>query len=250
VSGLGLAGRVAVVTGASRGIGRAVAERLADEGARLVLGSRSGGEALAAAAEACARRGAEVCTSAGDAADPAWAGALAELAQERFGRVDLLVPAAGVSLEALLASTTDRQAREVVEVNALGAVWAARAVLPAMLRQRRGCILLLSSQLASRPARGSSVYAGTKGFVEAFARGLAAEVGRKGIRVCAVAPGLVETDMTAPLRRDAPEEALSRIALRRFGRPEEVAALVAFLASDQAGWLHGAVVPLDGGLGG
>jgi 3-oxoacyl-[acyl-carrier protein] reductase len=129
----------------------------------------------------------------------------------------------------------------------LGVVWAARAVVPAMLRQRGGCIVSLSSSLARRPVRGSAVYAGTKGFVESFTAALAAEVGRKGIRVVAVAPGLVETDMTVAVRRDAPEAAVGRIALGRAARPEEIAATVAFLASEEAAYVNGAVVAVDGG---
>jgi 3-oxoacyl-[acyl-carrier protein] reductase len=243
----GLPGQVAIVTGASRGIGRAIAERLAREGARLVLTSRRGGDPLHAAAAACAQAGAEVETLEGDVGDPEVAAALAARASGRFGRIDLLVNCAGVALEELLVTTSDAAAREVVATNVLGVVWASRAVVPAMLRQRRGSIVSLSSSLAHRPVRGAAVYAGTKGFVEAFTVALAAEVGRKGVRVNAVAPGLVETDMTAAVRRDAPEEALRRIAAGRTAKPEEIAATVAFLASDDASYVNGAVLSVDGG---
>jgi 3-oxoacyl-[acyl-carrier protein] reductase len=246
----GLSGKVAIVTGASRGIGRAVAERLAREGARLVLSSRRGGDPLHATAAACAEAGAQVEVLEGDVGDPAVAVALAARAQERFGRIDLLVSCAGVSLEELLVTTGDDAVRRVVETNVLGTVWAARAVVPAMLRQRSGCVVNLSSSLARRPARGSSVYAGTKGFVEAFTAALAAEVGRKGIRVVAVAPGLVETDMTAAIRRDAPEAVLGRTAAGRGARPEEIAGTIAFLASDDATYVNGAVLAVDGGATG
>jgi 3-oxoacyl-[acyl-carrier protein] reductase len=243
----GLSGKVAIVTGASRGIGRAVAERLAREGVRLVLSSRRGGDALHATAAACAAVGVAAEALEGDVGDPQVAAALAARAQERFGRVDLLVSCAGVALEELLATTSDAAARQVVETNVLGTIWAARAVVPAMLRQRSGCIVNLSSSLARRPARGSAVYAGTKGFVEAFTAALAAEVGRKGLRVVAVAPGLVDTDMTAAVRRDAPEAALARTASGRAARPEEIAATIAFLASDEASYVNGAVLAVDGG---
>jgi len=242
----GLRDKVALVTGASRGIGRAVALRLAQEGARLVLGFRENEVAAKEAEAACAAAGAPVALLAGDVADPRTAQALVDLALARHGRVDVLVNNAGVSRDELLAAAKDDDVTAMVSTNVLGAVWASRAVMAPMLRQRSGVILNVSSVVAQHPGRGNAVYAGTKGFLESFTRALAVEVGRKGIRVAAVAPGIIATDMTAPLRQQAGEELRARVGLRRLGEPDEVAALIAFLASDESRYLSGAVFAVDG----
>jgi 3-oxoacyl-[acyl-carrier protein] reductase len=170
---------------------------------------------------------------------------------EKFGRIDVLVNNAGSVVENLLATTSDDEVERMVSTNVLGLVWMARAVLRPMLKQRSGCIVNVSSVLASRPGRGNAVYSGTKGFTESFTRALAAEIGRKNIRVNAVAPGVIETHMTVAVRSLAADAIKERIGLQRFGRPEEVADVVAFLASDQASYLNGTIVPVDGAfLGG
>jgi 3-oxoacyl-[acyl-carrier protein] reductase len=247
----GLQGKVVIVTGASRGIGRAVAERLADVCSALVLNHLSDQGAMEQVEQACLHAGAEVVTHRGDIGAPESASRLCDLAVERFGRVDVLVNNAGSVAESLLAASTDEDVNRMVSTNVLGLTWMSRAVLRPMLKQRAGCIVNLSSVLASRPGRGSSVYAGTKGFVESFTRALAVEVGRKNIRVNAVAPGVIETHMTVSARQLAGDSIRERIPMQRFGQPSEVAEVIAFLASDQASYLNGAVLAVDGAfLGG
>src|SRR5439155_2682297 len=138
------------------------------------------------------------------------------------GRLDALVCAAGIALEELLATTSDEQLDRVLRTNTLGAIYCLRAATPLLLRQRGGAVVLVSSVAASRPGRGQAAYAASKGALESLARAAAAELGGKGVRVNAVAPGLVETAMTEELRALAADALRDRIALRRFARPDEI----------------------------
>lgn len=248
---LGLKDKVIVITGASRGIGRAAALRFAEEGARLVLNHRRDFEAMGQVERACRELGAQVFSLKAAVGKPGTASALIDIAVTRFGRLDVLVNNAGQVVDNLLATVTDEELDSQIETNVLGLVRTSRAALKPMLKQRSGCIVNLSSALAARPGRGNTVYAGTKGFVESFTRALAVEVGRKNIRVNAVAPGVIETDMTAAIRALAAEHIPDRIAMKRPGTADEVAATIAFVASPQAAYLNGAVIPIDGAfLGG
>jgi 3-oxoacyl-[acyl-carrier protein] reductase len=245
-----LEGQTAILTGATGGIGRAIAARLARAGARLVLAYHRDEAGMAELEASCRALGAEVLAVRGDLRSGEAVAALCDGALSRFGSVHLLVNNAALSREDLLATLSDEDLEAMLALNVLALVRLSRAVLRPMLRQRRGCIVNLSSVLAGKPGPGNAVYAGSKGFVEAFTRALAVEVGRKGIRVNAVAPGVIETSMSRAVRALAGAELQERIPLGRFGAPEEVAELVAFLASERAAYISGAVLPVDGAFRG
>ncbi len=248
MSGQEQMGRAGIVTGASRGIGRAVALRLSREGARLVLVAREREDELARTAARCREEGAEAETLLADVGEEGAGEKLVAACLQRFGRLDILVNNAGVAPEGLLVGLRDPALATLVATNILGPVRLCRAALRPMLRQRSGCIVNLSSALARQAQPGSAAYAGSKAFLEAFTRSLAAEVGERGVRVNAVAPGFIETDMTAKLRQRAGGEIAGRLGLRRLGTPEEVAGAVAFLCSDAAAYVTGAVLSVDGGF--
>lgn len=240
--------RVAWVTGASRGLGRAVALRLAGEGSALLLTARSS-DALDEVRAATIQAGApDVAVVAGSVSDGEVVEAAAELAQRRWGRVDLLVNNAGVSpvLQPLVAMDEDVLGT-VLDVNLGGVLRTSRAALRVLAPG--GSIINVSSVHAVSGMAGLGAYSATKGAVEALTRTLALECAPNGIRVNAVAPGYIETDMTRELREhDAwRTRLLERIPLGRFGTPEEVSGVVSFLASPAAAYITGSTMTIDGG---
>jgi 3-oxoacyl-[acyl-carrier protein] reductase len=245
-----LAGKVALITGAGRGFGRAIALAFAREGARVAanyLGSQAGAEAVVAEAR---QVGAEAVALRGDVAREDDVKAMVAATLERFGRLDVLVNNAGIMVRAPMLAVPAEECRRMFDVNVTGTMLCSRHALPTMIERKGGRIINLSSQLAQRAVGGGgfAAYAATKGAIESLTRVLAAEVGVHGITVNAIAPGGIDTDMSRDVM--TPEYRARRLAelpLRRFGSVDDVAYCAIVLASDEAGYLTGQILHPSGG---
>ncbi|MEA2464843.1 MAG: 3-oxoacyl-[acyl-carrier protein] reductase [Acidobacteriota bacterium] len=242
-----LEGKRIVVTGASRGLGRAIAIACAEAGARVGVNVRGDAPIDDALDHAITLRKGIVLRF--DVRDGEAVRRNIDAFAEECGGIDGLVNNAGVNIAGLLVDVKDEDVGSVFATNIGGTIACTRMVLPHMLRARSGAIVNVSSVAADRPSRGQSIYAASKGAIEAFTRAVAVEYGRKGIRCHCVRPGAIDTEMLAATRALAEEEVLQRIPMRRLGRAEEVARVVVFLLSDAASYVTGAIHPVDGGYG-
>lgn len=241
-----LTGRAAIVTGASRGIGRAIALRLASAGARVVAGARADhAEPVARQIEAAG--GSAVAVTL-DVTEPASIAGMAETALERFSRIDVLVNNAGIVRDQLLLRMKPEEWDAVIATNLTAAFACCRAVLRPMMKQRSGRIVNIGSVVGQTGNRGQANYAASKAGLVGFTRSLALEVASRGITANVVAPGMIETDMTAALDDRARETLCGRIPMSRLGTPDDVAGAVCFLASDEASYITGQVVSVNGGM--
>ena len=247
MGGKPLAGRVAIVTGGSRGIGLAVASLLAEDGAAVVVSGRDAGR-LARASNEIEALGGTVLGVVADAASRADVDRLVDTAKERFSRIDILVNNAGMTRDGLLLRMKDADWDEVLQVNLRGAFLALRAVAKAMVRQKSGRIINIASTAGAMGNAGQVNYAAAKAGLIGMTKAAARELAHWGILVNAVAPGLIDTDMTAVVPAEAREALLAQVPLKRIGTGRDVAEMVRFLAGDAAAYVTGQVFHVNGGL--
>lgn len=240
--------QTAIVTGGSRGIGRAVAMRLAKDGMNLVINYRGNSAAAEETERLCRELGAEVLLVQGDVSCAEDCEKLAAQAKEAFGRVDVLVNNAGITRDGLLARMTEEDFRAVLDVNLVGPWNMMKAVNRIMMKQRYGRIVNLSSVTGLMGNMGQTNYAAAKAGILGMTKSYAREVAGRGITVNAVAPGFIDTDMTEAMPEGAKDKIITGIPMGRTGKPEDVAEAVAFLASEQAGYITGEVLRVDGGM--
>ena len=244
----GIAGKVALVTGGGRGIGRAIVLLLASQGADVTFCYQGNAAAAAEVVAAGEAAGAKIAAVRLDVRDAAACAAVAEALVERCGRIDILVNNAGTIRDNPLLAFEDADVDAVIDTNVKGVFNVTRAVAPHMVSKRSGRIVNISSVSAAKGGRGQTNYAASKGAIEAFTRSLAVELAPRRIAVNAVAPGVIETEMSKEVRELAGDEIKARILMKRYGKPEEIAYAVWFLASAYANYVTGQVFSIDGGF--
>ncbi len=243
-----LTGKTALVTGAARGIGKAIALKFAEEGANIAftdLVIDENGEATRAEIEA---KGVKCMAYASNAADFVQTAEVVKQVHADFGRIDILVNNAGITKDGLMMRMTEQQWDAVINVNLKSSFNFINACTPIMMRQRSGSIINMASVVGVHGNAGQSNYAASKAGMIALAKSVAQEMGSRGIRANAIAPGFIETAMTAALPDEVRADWAKKIPLRRGGQPEDIANVAVFLASDLASYVSGQVIQVDGGM--
>lgn len=243
-----LKGRVAIVTGGSRGIGRAICTKLAELGADVVINYAGNAAAAEQTKSMCEKYGVRAIVVQGDVSKAEDCKALVEAACETLGKVDILVNNAGITRDGLLMRMSDEDFDSVVDTNLGGTFNCMRAVMRPMMRQKFGRIISISSIVGVIGSPGQVNYAASKAGIIGMTKALARECASKNITVNAVAPGFIETDMTDVLSEELRSAMLAQIPLKSFGTVQDVANAVAFLASDEAGYITGQVLQVNGGM--
>ena len=240
--------KIALVTGGSRGIGRAVCLALAKSGADVAVNYAGKEEAAQQTCRMCEELGARTLAIQADVADNAQVNAMVDQVIAQFGRLDILVCNAGITRDNLLMRMAEQDFDQVIATNLKGVWNCMKAVCRPMMKQRWGRIVSMSRVVGVAGNAGQVNYAASKAGVIGMTKSLARELGSRGVTVNAIAPGFIETDMTAVLPENIKEGLLGSIPLGRLGQAEEVAALAAFLCSEQAGYITGQVIHVDGGM--
>ena len=243
-----LTGKAALVTGGSRGIGRAIVLRLAEQGADICFSYKGNAAAAEETIGEVTRRGRRALAHQADVTDPAAAEGLVKACLDEFGKVDILVNNAGITRDDLIMRMSVEAWRDVLETNLFGAFWTLKAVTRPMLRAKSGRIINITSVSGQAGQMGQANYSSAKAGLIGLTKAAARELGSRGITVNAVAPGFVLTELTAGLADDLKAQIVERTPLGRFGTTEEVAYAVCFLASDEAAYITGQVLAVDGGL--
>lgn len=241
-------GKTVIITGGTRGIGKAAALKLASLEANLVINYLGNDKAASETEEACKQLGAEILLIKGDVASAEQCEKIAAAALERFGRIDVLINNAGITRDGLLMRMEEKDFDSVINTNLKGTFLMTKAVSRQMLKQRYGRIINMASVVGITGNQGQANYSASKAGIIGLTKSFALEVAAKGITVNAVAPGFIETDMTDAMTDAAIEAAKALIPAKRMGSPEDVAEVIAFLASEQSGYITGQTVCVDGGM--
>ena len=245
---MNLNGKTAVITGGTRGIGYAVAQKFAEHGAKLALIAAHGGEKAEEAVKKLTDDGAEARLYVCNIANPEEVNKTAEQILTDFGGIDILVNNAGITRDNLLPALSVEDIDDVIDVDLKGAIYVTKAFIRTFVKRKAGSIINISSVVGMMGNKGQTNYAAAKAGIIGFTKSVAKEYGRRNIRCNAIAPGYIATDMTASLSAEVTEELTKQLPIGRLGKPEDVAELALFLAGDASGYITGEVIKVDGGM--